>query len=215
MSRRPGGAGAVSAPPKTRLHVTPEEAHAVRAAVIAADPSGLGADCTAASEKDAQALTHLLADPSIATAIYDLPSPITLQTVGAWIADAETKRRRGEALLTIRTATDATIYSYSYFTIWPDLAAAEIAGGFRTERQDAGLGKTGALRSFAWMFEAFKVRLICVTAALDNVRSARVIEAAGFTSMGERQSRRADGSERRSRYWEMTIEQWRKLDLNA
>ena len=65
------------------------------------------------------------------------------------------------------------------------------------------------------MFEAFKVRLICVTAALDNVRSARVIEAAGFTSMGERQSRRADGSERRSRYWEMTIEQWRKLDLNA
>lgn len=120
----------MSAPPKTRLYAAPEEAGAIRAAVIAADPSGLGADCTAASEKDAQALTHLLADPSIATAIYDLPSPITLQTVGAWIADAETKRRRGEALLTIRTATDGTIYSYSYFTIWPDLAAAEIAGAF-------------------------------------------------------------------------------------
>lgn len=204
----------MSAPPKTRLYVTPEEAGAVRAAVIAADPSGLGADCTAASEKDAQALTHLLGDPSIATAIYDLPSPITLQTVGAWIADAGRKRQHGEALLTVRTAKDGTIYSYSYFTIWPDLAAAEIAGGFRAEDQGAGLGKTGALRSFAWMFEALKVRLICVTAALDNVRSAKVIEAAGFTSMGERQSHRANGSVRRSRYWEMTIEQWRKLNLN-
>lgn len=205
----------MSAPPKTRLYVTPEEAGAIRAAVIAADPSGLGADCTAATEKDAQSLAQLLADPSISTAIYDLPSPITPQTVGAWIADAQTRRRRGEALLTVRTATDGTIYSYSYFTIWPDLSAAEIAGGFRAARQGAGLGKTGALRSFAWMFDAFKVRLICVTAALDNVRSAKVIEAAGFTPMGERQSHRADGSERRSRYWEMAIEQWRKLDFNA
>lgn len=205
----------MSAPPKTRLHVTPEEASAIRAAVIAADPAGLGADCTAVSKTDAQALTHLLADPSISAAIYDLPSPITLPAISDWIVDAQAKRRRGEALLTVRTAPDGTIYSYSYFTVWPDLAAAEIAGGFRAERQGAGLGKTGALRSFAWMFEALKVRLICVTAALDNVRSAKVIEAAGFTPMGERQSHRADGSVRRSRYWEMTAEQWRTLDLNA
>lgn len=205
----------MSAPPKTRLYVTPEEAGAIRAAVIAADPSGLGGDCTEASDSDVQALTHLLADPSLSNAIYDLTSPITLETVSAWIAGARAKRQRGEALLTVRRAADGTIYSYSYFTVWPKLGAAEIAGGFRAEHQGAGLGKTGARRSFAWMFEAFKVRLICVTAALDNVRSARVIEAAGFLPMGERQSRRADGSERRSRYWEMSIEQWRKLGLST
>lgn len=205
----------MSAPPKTRLHVAEEEAIAIRDAVIVADPSSLDADCTAASESDVQALTHLLADPSISTAIYDLPSPITPETVSAWVTDAQAKRRRGEALLTVRTATDGTIYSYSYFTIWPELAAAEIAGGFRVERQGEGLGKTGALRSFAWMFEALKVRLICVTAALDNMRSAKVIEAAGFTPMGERQAHRADGSVRRSLYWEMSIEQWRKLHLSA
>ena len=126
-------------------------------------------------------MTQLLTDPSISAAIYDLPSPITLATVRNWICDAQAKRERGEALLTVRRAPDGAIYSYSYFTIWPDLAAAEIAGGFRAEQQSAGLGKTGAQRSFAWMFDALQVRLICVTAALDNVRSAKVIEAAGFT----------------------------------
>lgn len=202
----------MSAPPKTRLHVPPEEASAIRGAVIAADPAGLGADCAVARETDAPALTQLLTDPSISAAIYDLPSPITLATVRNWICDAQAKRERGEALLTVRRAPDGAIYSYSYFTIWPDLAAAEIAGGFRAEQQSAGLGKTGAQRSFAWMFDALQVRLICVTAALDNVRSAKVIEAAGFTPMGERESHRADGSIRRSLYWEMTREQWRRLN---
>lgn len=205
----------MSAPPKTRLHAPPEEADAIRAAVVAADPTGLGADCVAARETDALALTQMLTDPSISAAIYDLPSPITLETVHNWICDARAKRERGEALLTVRRAPDGAIYSYSYFTIWPDLAAAEIAGGFRSERQGAGLGKTGAQRSFAWMFEALLVRLICVTAALDNVRSARVIEAAGFKPMGGRESHRADGSIRRSLYWEMTREQWCGLKNNA
>lgn len=205
----------MSAPPKTQLNVTPEEAQAIRAAVIAANPAGLGADCTAACKADAQALTDLLIDPSISTAIYDLPAPITHETVTAWIAEAQEKRRCGEALLTIRTAPNGTIYSYSYFTIWPDLSAAEIAGGYRAERQGAGLGKTGALHSFGWMFDAFNVRLICVTAALDNVRSAKVIEAAGFAPMGERESRRADGSVRRSLYWEMNVDQWRRLHVTA
>lgn len=58
------------------------------------------------------------------------------------------------------------------------------------------------------MFCALGVRLVCVTAALDNWRSARVIEATGFTPMGEREGLRPDGSMRHSRYWEMTREQW-------
>jgi RimJ/RimL family protein N-acetyltransferase len=75
--------------------------------------------------------------------------------------------------------------------------------------QNAGAGKAGAARSFGWMFDSLGVRLIGVTAALDNVRSARVIEAAGFTPMGDRESVRADGTVRRSRYWEMTREAWK------
>jgi hypothetical protein len=46
------------------------------------------------------------------------------------------------------------------------------------------------------MFEALGVRLVGVTAALDNVRSAKVIEAAGFVRMGERDSVRPDGTVR-------------------
>lgn len=64
------------------------------------------------------------------------------------------------------------------------------------------------------MFSELRVRLICVTAAIDNVRSARVIEAAGFIPMGEREGRRADGSSRRSRYWEMSREAWAARPAN-
>ena len=69
-------------------------------------------------------------------------------------------------------------------------------------------GGAGALRSFGWMFESLGVRLIGLTAALDNVRSARLIDAAGFVRMGERESVRPDGAVRRSLYWEMTREAW-------
>lgn len=65
------------------------------------------------------------------------------------------------------------------------------------------------------MFDAFKVRLICVTAALDNVRSAKVLEAAGFAPMGERELRRADGSVRLLLYWEMNVDEWRRLHVTA
>lgn len=60
------------------------------------------------------------------------------------------------------------------------------------------------------MFEHLGVRLIGLTAAKDNIRSARVIEAAGFVPRGERESVRADGSIRVSLYWELTRDQWRR-----
>jgi RimJ/RimL family protein N-acetyltransferase len=53
------------------------------------------------------------------------------------------------------------------------------------------------------------VRLIGLTAGLDNVRSAAAIDGAGFVRMGERESVRPDGSIRRSIYWELTRDQWR------
>jgi RimJ/RimL family protein N-acetyltransferase len=63
------------------------------------------------------------------------------------------------------------------------------------------------------MFEHLGVRLIGLTAAQDNVRSARVIEAAGFKAKGERQSIRADGSVRVSNYWELARDEWGDLPI--
>ena len=54
------------------------------------------------------------------------------------------------------------------------------------------------------------MRLMCLTAALDNVRSQRMIDNAGFVRMGERDGVRPDGTRRASVYWEQTREQWRK-----
>jgi len=48
-----------------------------------------------------------------------------------------------------------------------------------------------------------------LTAATDNVRSAKLIDAAGFVRMGTRDSVRPDGTVRVSLYWEVTREQWR------
>ena len=153
---------------------------------------------------------ELLRDPAVSAPIYDLPHPITHESVSAWIADAERKRQAGEALLMVNFDANGQVRGYSRFTIWPERSSAEIAGAVRADLQNAGAGKQGAARSFDWMFETFGVRLIGLTAALDNVRSARVIEAAGFVPMGERESTRADGSVRGSLYWEMTRESWER-----
>lgn len=198
----------MSAPPKTVLRATPEEAEAIRCAVRDVDVKQLGADCVVAGAEHVAGLTALLEDPRVSGPIYDLPRPITPTTIDAWIEDALRLRACGEALLVVRLDAAGAVYSYSRFAIWPEFASAEIAGGFRAELQNAGAGKAGAARSFDWMFDALKVRLICVTAALDNVRSAHVIEAAGFRRMGEREGVRPDGSIRRSLYWELAREDW-------
>ncbi|MBJ7411713.1 MAG: hypothetical protein JHD15_15290 [Phenylobacterium sp.] len=51
---------------------------------------------------------------------------------------------------------------------------------------------------------------MCLTAALDNVRSQKGIDAAGFRRMGEREAVRPDGTTRRSVYWELTRDEWRQ-----
>jgi RimJ/RimL family protein N-acetyltransferase len=63
-------------------------------------------------------------------------------------------------------------------------------------------------RTFAWIFETLGVRLMCLTAALDNVRSQKGIDAAGFRRMGEREVTRADGTKRASVYWELSRDEW-------
>ena len=199
----------MSAPPKTVLQASPQEEAAIRAAVRAADLTLLGASSVVASDAHVAGLVELLSDPAVSGPIYDLPRPITPESVAAWVEEARRLQASGDAVLVVTLDADGAVAGYSRFTVWPGRASAEIAGARRADQQNSGAGAAGAARSFNWMFEALGVRLIGVTAALDNPRSARVIEAAGFVPMGERESRRPDGTVRPSRYWEMTREAWR------
>ncbi|MBB3891348.1 RimJ/RimL family protein N-acetyltransferase [Phenylobacterium haematophilum] len=194
----------MSAPPRTVLQVSPEEEAAIRAAVRSAG----GPAMIIAGPEHVAGLTALLADPKVSDPIYDLPRPINETNVGRWVEESEALRQKGECLLTVSLDEAGEVAGYSRFTVWPDRSAAEIAGARRADRQNSHGGKAGVARSIAFMFENLGVRLIALTAALDNVRSAASIDAAGFRRMGEIDSVRPDGTTRRSLYWELTREEW-------
>ncbi len=198
----------MSAPPKTVLEVSPEEEAAIRLAVATADVGTLGPGRAIARPTDAVDLARFLADPRVSEAIYDLPRPIDETNVRRWIVEGETQWRAGRRLLIVSREPTGEIAGYSDITVWPERSAAELAGALAPSRQNEGQGGAGALHTFGWIFETLGVRLMCLTAATDNVRSARLIEAAGFTPMGTRDATRADGTKRRSLYWEMTRDQW-------
>jgi len=199
----------MSAPPVTVLRAEPGEAEAIRERVRDPDLAALGPGRRIATAADAPALAALFQDPAVSDPIYDLPRPFTVENVRAWIETAEAERQRGEGLLLLNLDADGELAGYSKFTVWPERSSAELAGAMRASGQNVGHGSAGAVRSFGWMFESLGVRLIGLTAALDNVRSARLIDAAGFVRMGERDSVRPDGSVRRSLYWELGRDEWR------
>lgn len=201
----------MSAPPKTVLTASPEEEAAIRAAVRTADPATLAKGREIAGAKHVDDLVELLIDPSVSEAIYDLPRPIDHDHVAAWVADYAGRRGRGEGLLIVTPDWGKGVVSYSQITVWPDRAAAELAGAVRADMQNAGGGGEGAVRTFDWMFSILKVRLICLTAAMDNERSVRLIDRAGFQRMGTRDAMRPDQSIRQSHYWEMSLERWEAL----
>jgi RimJ/RimL family protein N-acetyltransferase len=199
----------MSAPPKTVLHASEHEAEAIREAVRTADPSTLSEGRVRGDLSHVPGLVELLSDPVVSDAIYDLPRPINEDSVTRWVAEAQAQALAGEGLLIVNLDREGGISGYSKITVWPERSSAELAGAMRANLQNKGQGGSGAAHTFGWMFETLGVRLIGLTAALDNVRSARLIEAAGFVSMGERESVRPDGTKRRSLYWELTRDQWR------
>ncbi len=160
-------------------------------------------------------LLDLLIDPAVSDPIYDLPRPFTAETIAKWIEDCEAQRQRGEGILFVTQDGHGGIAGYSKVTVWPDRSSAELGGALRADRQNSGSGGAGAFHTFGWIFDTLHVRLMCLTAALDNVRSARLIDRAGFVRMGERDSIRADGSIRRSIYWELTREGWFEMFMRA
>lgn len=200
----------MSAPPVTVLDVPPEEAAAIRAAVLSADLSTLGMGRALAGPADAADLAAFLADPRVSDAIYDLPRPFTEANMARWIAESESLRQEGRRLLILTRDELGMIAGYSCVSVWPDRSAAELAGALRADRQNGGQGAAGALHTFGWIFDALGVRMMGLTAATDNVRSARLIDAAGFVRMGTRDAIRPDGTTRVSLYWEVTRDQWRE-----
>ena len=198
----------MSAPPKTVLSATPEEERAIREAVRTADATTLGPGRVVASPSHAAGVLDLFSDPAVSDPIYDLPRPFKLTSVNNWIAAAARQRETGDAILILTVTPDGTVMGYSKISVWPDRASAELGGAIRATLQNSGAGGSGAAHTIGWIFTTLKVRLIGLTAALDNVRSAKLIDRIGFRRMGERESTRPDGTKRRSLYWEMTVAEW-------
>lgn len=200
----------MSAPPKTVLEVTHAEAEAIREAVRHADVGGLGPGRARAELKHVPGLVALLSDERVSGPIYDLPRPITGESVTRWVAEGQALALAGEGLLIVTLDEHGEVSGYSRITVWPERSAAELAGAIRADLQNRGQGGAGMAKSFGWIFETLGVRMMCLTAALDNVRSQKGIDAAGFVRMGEREAVRPDGTTRRSVYWEMTRDDWRR-----
>lgn len=200
----------MSAPPKTVLHASEEEAAAIREAVRNVDVAELGAGRVRAELKHVPGLVRLLSDERVSGPIYDLPRPINEESITRWVAENQAQMLAGEVLLVLTLDDDGEVAGYSRITVWPQHASAELAGAMRADLQNQGQGRVGMTRTFGWIFETLGVRLMCLTAALDNVRSQKGIDAAGFRRMGEREAVRPDGTTRRSVYWEMTRDEWRQ-----
>jgi RimJ/RimL family protein N-acetyltransferase len=192
----------MSAPPLTVLTATAEEEAAIRDAVRRSSGH------TVAGPEHVDGLLALLSDPQVSDPIYDLPRPFTRESVARWVADSEALRQEGHCILSLSFDEGGQVAGYTRISVWPERSSAELAGARRADLQNMGGGRIGVARSIAWMFEELGVRLIGLTAALDNVRSAKAIDAAGFKRMGEVESVRPDGTTRRSIYWELSRDQW-------
>ena len=173
------------------------------------DATSLGTGRARAELKHVPGLVALLSDERVSGPIYDLPRPIDEDSITRWVAENQAQALAGEALLLVTLDDKGEVAGYSRITVWPDRSAAELAGAVRADLQNHGLGSVGMARTFGWIFETLGVRMMCLTAALDNVRSQKGIDAAGFVRMGERDAVRPDGTIRRSVYWELTRDEWR------
>jgi RimJ/RimL family protein N-acetyltransferase len=191
--------------PLTRNAVSPGTAAAIRAAVRAAAQMG---ESRLARPEDAGGLFALLSDPLVHAPIYTLPRPLTEASVAAFIAMHLEERAAGEGLLFVREGEDGQVMGYSDVQVWPDWGAGELGGALHPSLHGKGAGGRGAAASFAWMFEALGLDLLCETAALDNVPTQRMLDGLGFRRMGETLSTRPDGTTRASLVWEMTRAEW-------
>lgn len=189
--------------PLTRIAATRSKALAIRAAVRAVSFPAAGRRRLADPE-NAPAFLELIADPRVADPIYTLPKPPTLQSTRAFIETHRAEQARGEGLLIFDFDEAGAVAGYHDIQVWPEWAAAELGGAIRPDRQGGGAGAAGAALAFDWLFNVIGVELICETAALDNIRTRKLLERIGFRLIGEIESEAPSGGSRPSLYFEMT-----------
>lgn len=195
--------------PLTRNKTTPEQEAAIREAVRTVDRvPGPPSVAQLAQPSDARALHEFLSDPDIHGPIYTLPRPLTPTTVQGFIERKLEERARGEGLLFVRFNDHQEVIGYSDFEIWPEWGVGDLGGALRKDQQGQGAGLRGLASSFTWMFEALKLNMIFATGALDNVRTAHMMESVGMVHRGEVTSLRPDGTTRQSNVWEVTRAAW-------
>lgn len=192
--------------PLTRIAANAEKQASIRDAV--SKTGTVAGIAHVAREKDIAALTELLEDPQISGPIYTLPGQISHDTVAAFVDRHLEERERGEGLLLVSVDDRGLACAYHDIQIWPQWAACELGGAIRSDQQSTGQGGAGAAAVFGWLFQVIGVDLICETAALDNVRTARLLERLGFTYKAEIESKLSDGGTRPSRYWELAKTDW-------
>lgn len=195
--------------PLTRIPLSGARQVEIRNAVRAA--KGIAFDdapSRLAEVDDAASFCRFLCDPAIHGPIYNLPMPLTPETVAAFIQRKLDERDRGEGLLFLRFDHQGEVIGYSEFDIWPEWGAGDLGGALRPDQQGKRAGVSGAARTFTWMFETLRLDLIVATGALDNVRTARMLDGLGFARKGEITSHRPDGGTRASRVWEVTRAAW-------
>lgn len=195
--------------PFTRNRVSADRAHSLRSAVRMARSLPTENDFSRiAVLEDASIFHAFLSDPKISAPIYSLPRPLTVDAVEQFIARHITEQRKGEGLLFLNFNSDGQIGGYQDICFWPEWAAGELGGAVHPDRQGKRRGIEGAKLAFDWMFDVLGLDLICETAALDNHRTAHLLDGLGFNRMGETLNYRNDGTSRSSLVWEISKDEW-------
>lgn len=195
--------------PLTRDQISHSRQEEIRAAVRQATGIAFSeAPSRLATEADASALYEFLSDPAIHAPIYNLPTPLSEASVRSFILRKLEQREQGTGLLFLRFDEHGAVIGYSEFDIWPQWGAGDLGGALRRDQQGQRAGVRGAAQTFSWMFDTLHLERIVATAALDNVRTARLLDGLGFERKGEIISRRPDGGTRPSRVWEISHESW-------
>ena len=195
--------------PITRTLVSTQKASAIRESVrMATRLPVTDGQSRRAVPYDAPKLLEFLSAPAVHAPIYTLPIPLNSDTVLAFINEHVREAEAGEGLLFVREDSERQIVGYSDIKVWPHWGVGELGGALHPNLQSQGAGARGAAMTFGWMFETLGLELICATAATNNVRTAKLLDGVGFSRMGEVESTRVDGTQRRSRVWEITKAAW-------
>lgn len=157
---------------------------------------------------DADAFHAFLSDPAVHAPIYTLPDPLTLANVRIFIERHLQEREDGKGLLFLTFNDEKQLGGYMDLQVWPQWGAGELGGALHPNRQSQGQGAKGAKLAINWMFEHLGLNLVCETAALDNFRTAHLLDGLGFERKGEILSQSENGKTRPSRVWEISKDMW-------